>query len=150
MSGLEVGCRADATASSIFVLSRRLPSRAVKLVHRVPGSAPVVSKALMLRVRAAATLRASLRGGTVRYEGPVLSRPLPARGKRVVLQGKAPGFAWADFARIRTNRHGGFAGTYRLRARRAGVVLRIRVKVPTEQGYPYLGYTGRPVSFRVR
>ena len=39
---------------------------------------------------------------------------------------------------VRTNRDGRFAGTYRLRVRRPGVVLRIRVVVPAERGYPYL------------
>jgi hypothetical protein len=39
----------------------------------------------------------------------VLGRPLPARSKRIVLQGKAPGFAWTDFARLGTNRTGGFS-----------------------------------------
>lgn len=132
------------------VLQSRLPSRSVRLVHQAAGAIPVVSRKLRLRVRAAATLRASLRGVTVRYVGRVLSRPLPTGGKRIVLQGKAPGFAWATFARLRTNRKGTFAGRYRLPVRRPGVVLKIRAVVPTQHGYPYLSYKGRPVALRVR
>jgi hypothetical protein len=59
-----------------------------------------------------------------------------------MLQGRAPGFAWASFARVRTDRKGRFHGSYRLQARRPGVRLRIRVRVPTESGYPYLTFTG--------
>jgi hypothetical protein len=133
-----------------YVLRRGWPSRTVQLVYRTPGGTPVLSKPLELRVRAAATLRASLRGITVRYAGRVLSRPLPSGGKRVVLQGSAPGFPWATFARLRTNSRGAFAGTYRLAVRRRGVVLKIRAVIPVERGHPYLASTGRPVAFRVR
>ena len=132
------------------VLQSRRPSRSIRLVHQAIGAASAVSRTLRLRVRAAATLRASLRGVTVRYAGRVLSRPLPTGGKRIVLQGKAPGFAWAPFARLRTNGKGTFAGTYRLPVRRPGVVLKIRAVVPAQRGYPYLSYRGRPVALRVR
>jgi hypothetical protein len=133
-----------------YVLRRGRPSRTVRLIYRMAGATPVMSKTLKLRVRAAATLDASLRGVTIRYAGRVLSHPLPPRGKRVVLQGKARGFAWATFARLTTNRRGEFSGTYRLQKRRPGVRLQIRVRVPTERAYPYLNYTGRLVTFRVR
>jgi hypothetical protein len=87
----------------------------------------------------------------VRFSGRVLSRPLPVRGKTVKLQGKAPGYAWSKpFAALRTDRRGRFAGSYRLHARRPGVKIQIRVVVPTERGYPYLSYHGRPATLRVR
>jgi hypothetical protein len=101
-------------------------------------------------VRAAAILQTSLRGTLVRFGGRVVSGPLPPRGKRVLLQGKAPGYSWATFATVRTNRHGRFTGNYRLPVRRPGVKLQIRVVVPTERGYPYASYTGRPITLRVR
>ena len=79
----------------------------------------------------------TLHGTLVRFSGRVLSRPLPAAGKRVILQGKAPGYEWAPFATMRTDRRGRFAGSYRLSVRRPGVRLQIRVRVPAERGYPY-------------
>jgi hypothetical protein len=51
---------------------------------------------------------------------------------------------------LRTDRRGRFSGTYRLRARRSGVSVQIRVLVPTQRSYPYLAYTGHPVTLRVR
>ncbi len=51
---------------------------------------------------------------------------------------------------MRTNRKGGFSGTYRLRVRRPGVALKIRAIVPSENGYGYLGSRSRAVILRVR
>ena len=135
--------RVDGTFS--YTLASMRPSRTVRLAY---GSA--VAPPLHVRVRAASTLRASLRGTTLRYSGRVLSRPLPPPGKRVIIQGTAPGHTWAPFARLRTDRRGRFSGTYRLRAHRAGVSVQIRVIVPTQRSYPYLAYTGRVVTLRVR
>ena len=128
-----------------YTLTARRPSRTVRLAYG-STSAPL----LRVRVRAASTLRASLHGTTLRFSGRVLSRPLPPRGKRLLIEGTAPGFAWGKVASVRTDRRGRFFGTYRLAVRRPGVRLRIRVRIPTERGYPYLGYTGPPVLLTVR
>ena len=80
----------------------------------------------------------------------MLSRPLPKLGKRVLLQGRTRGYAWATFRSARTNRVGHFSGGYRLPFRRPGVKLEIRVVVPAERSYPYLIYIGRPVTLLVR
>ncbi len=135
--------RADGTFS--YTLEGRQPSRSVRLAYGAT-SAPL----LRVRVRAASTLKASLHGTIVRFSGRVLSQPLPKRGTPVILQGNAPGYTWTPFANLRTDRRGRFAGRYRLPVRRPGVKLQIRVRVPTQRGYPYLGYTGRPVVLTVR
>ncbi|MEY2441832.1 MAG: hypothetical protein QOJ46_1258, partial [bacterium] len=134
--------RRDGTFS--YTLASRRPSRTVRIAYG-STNAPL----LRVRVRAASTLKASLRGLTVRFSGRVLSRPLPPNGKRVILEGIAPGYAWARFAAIRTDRRGRFRGSYRLQARRPGVRLQLRTLVPTERGYPYLQSTGRPITLRV-
>ena len=127
------------------------PSRSVRLATRASDrDGDVVSKTVRLRVRAASTLRVVLRGRTVRFSGRLLSRPLPKKGKRLELRGRAPGFDWASFATVRAGRNGRFSGTYRLPVRRPGVRLQIRISVPVERGYPYLSYRGRPVTVRVR
>lgn len=142
--------RADGTFS--YALARRKPSRTVRVVCRAScgAGAPAVSGLLKLRVRAASTLRVSLSGKRVRFSGRVLARPIPAGGKRVMLQGRASGFKWATFADARTDRRGRFSGSYRLPIRRPGVKLQIRVSVPTQRAYSYLSYRSRSVSVRVR
>ncbi len=143
-----VSTRADGSFSYAIAAGR--PSRTLRLVFDPGGAAARVSRVLRLQVRAASTLRATLHGTTVRFSGRVLSDPIPKAGKRVLLQGKTSGYGWTQFASIRTNRSGGFSGRYRLAVRRPGVKLQIRVVVPTERSYPYVSYTGGPVSLRVR
>jgi hypothetical protein len=139
--------RADGTFS--YLLANRRSSRLIRLVYRDAGGRSV-SRTLHLQVRAAAVLRASLHDTLVRFGGRVLSGPLPRTGKRVLLQGKAPGYTWATFAVTRTNHVGRFSGRYRLPVRRPGVKLQIRVVVPTERSYPYASYSGRPITLHVR
>ena len=134
-----------------YRLNGRGPSRSIRLVPRpneVHGS--LVSKTLRLRVRAASTLRVSLRGTTVRFSGRVLSLPLLPKNKRLELHGRAPGFEWAPFAAVRADRQGRFSGKYHLPVRRPGVRLQIRIFVPVEHGYPYLNFRGPPLTVRVR
>jgi hypothetical protein len=131
-------------------LSTTRPSRTLRMVYRPAADKEVVSRTLKLRVQAASSVRASLRGRIVRFTGRVLSRPVPRAGKRVVMEGRSPGSAWTAFETLRTDRRGRFSGTYRLRVRRPGVTLKVRAFVPLEGGYGYLGSRSRAVTFRVR
>lgn len=140
--------KADGTFALGLATSR--PSRVVRLAYRPAGAGQVVSQALKLRVRAASRVRASLRGRVVRFSGRVLSGPIPKRGKRLQMEGRSPGSAWTPFKILRTDMKGRFAGTYRLRVRRPGVVLKIRAVVPSEPGYGYLSSRSRAVTLRVR
>lgn len=142
--------RTRADGSFAYLLAKGRASRAVRLAYSPKGARNTVSMTLHLRVRASSSLRASLRGTLVRFGGRVVSGPLPQNGKRVLLQGRAPGFSWATFASVRTNRRGRFSGRYRLPVRRPGIRLHIRVVVPTERSYPYAAFSGRPVTLRVR
>lgn len=143
-----VRTRADGSFS--YVLPTRRPSRTLRLAYRPTGGSPAFSPAVRLRVRAASSLHASLRGIVVHFSGRVRSRPIPKGGKRVRMEGRAPGSGWTSFATLRTNRQGRFSGTYRLRIRRPGVVLKIRALVPAEAGYGYLSSRGRAIALRVR
>jgi hypothetical protein len=118
-------------------------SRIVTITY--PGT-PGAVKQLRLRVRASAALRVALRGIVVRYRGQVLSKPVPRKGKLVEIQGRAPGAVWKTFAKRRTDRRGTFAGTYRLRVHRPGVRLQFRVRVPAEDGYPFVAHAGRALA----
>jgi hypothetical protein len=137
--------RSDGTFT--YRSARRGPSRTLRFAY-AEGAASA-SASLALAVRASSTLRVTLRGGVVRFRGRLRALPSSRRGKRVVLQGRAPGFGWAAFATVRTDTRGNFSGSYRLSVRRPGVRLEIRVFVPSARGYPYLAFRGRPVPVRV-
>jgi hypothetical protein len=127
------------------------PSRTLRLAYRPSGGGrDAFSPALRLRVRAASTLRASLRGLVLHFSGRVRSRPIPTGGKRLRMEGRAPGAAWKSFASPRTDRHGRFSGTYRLRVHRPGVRLKVRVVVPSGADYAYVTSRSRALTLRVR
>lgn len=140
--------RVDGAFSIGLATSR--PSRVVRVAYRLVSGGLVVSKAVRLQVRAASRVRAKLHGRIIRFSGRVLSGPIPKRGKRVDMEGRSPGSAWTPFKNLRTDTKGRFSGTYRLRVRRPGVVLKIRAGVPSEAGYGYLGSSSRAVTLRVR
>lgn len=143
-----VKTQADGSFSAVLATTR--PSRRVRLAYRPTGGGQVVSQTLRLRVRAASRVRASLRGRVVRFSGRVLSRPIPRAGMRVLMEGRAPGSAWTAFKSLRTDRRGRFSGSYRLRVRRPGVTLKIRVLVRAQGGYGYLTSRSGAVTLRVR
>lgn len=131
-------------------LATSRPSRVVRLAYRPSAGGQTFSRALKLRVMAGSRVRATLRGRVVRFSGRVLSGPIPVGGKRVQMEGRSPGSAWTPFKSLHTDNNGRFSGTYRLRVRRPGVVLKIRAVVPSETGYGYVGSRSRAVSLRVR
>jgi hypothetical protein len=141
--------RANADGTFAYVLPTTHASRTVRLAYR-SSEVSVASQVLRLRVRAASSLHASLRGLVVHFGGRVRSGPIPKGGKRVRMEGRSPGSAWTSFATLRTRRSGAFSGTYRLRIRRPGVRLKIRAVVPAEDGYGYLTSRGQAVTLRVR
>jgi hypothetical protein len=148
----KVASRVETKADGSFtlVVPTNRPSRVMRLAYRGPNGSQVISRTLKVRVRAASRLRATLRGRVVRFSGRVLSGPLPKRGKRLLMEGRSPGSAWTQFEILRTDRHGRFSGTYRLRVRRPGVVLKVRAVVPSENGYGYVASRSRAVALRVR
>lgn len=95
------------------------------------------SRTLSLKVRASAVLHVNLRGTLVRFDGRVLSRPVPPKGLRVFVQGRARGAGWQTFASPRSDRAGRFSGRYRLRVHRPGIVLQFRARVRATRGYPF-------------
>lgn len=144
--------RTDAKGKFAYKVRARGPSRSIafEASAQVDGVSAFVRRTLKLRVRAASTLAVSLKGVRVRYSGRIASRPVPAAGKLIVMQGRVPGGTWQTFATRRSNRRGHFAGNYRLRVHRPGVTLQFRVRVPSEASYPYVAGYGPTVTKRVR
>lgn len=136
--------RTDRNGRFRYRTSRSQKSRSLRLSYRARQGdlEPSASRTLLLNVRAAASLRLSLRGVLVRYSGKILTRPLPTGGKLVLMQGRAKGGSWQTFARHRTQVGRGFAGRYRLRVRRPGVQLQFRVRLPRQPGYPFSAGAG--------
>jgi hypothetical protein len=108
------------------------------------------TRLLSVRVAAAGSLRVALHGIRVSYNGRVVSGPVPRRGLRVYLEGRAAGGHWTQFAIKRTTGRGRFSGRYRLRVRRPGVRLQFRLRIPRQSGYPYAAGVGPPVTRTVR
>ncbi len=134
-----------------YRVAARRSSRTVRFAYAYErGGAAVAQAEMVVRVRAAASLAVTLRGVDVRYRGRVVSGPMPANGKLVIVQGRAKGGAWQTFASPRTNRAGAFTGRYRLKVRNPGRKLQFRVRVVTESGFAYLAGTSRTVTRTVR
>lgn len=148
--GGQATVRTRANGRFTYRVAPRRSSRRIRFQYLAPGSAPV-AKDVRVQVRSASSFRASLRGVTLTYSGQVKSKPLPARGKLVYIQGRAKGASWQTFATRRASRRSGtFSGRYRLRVRRPGVYLQFRAVLPAEAGYPYEASTGAVVTKRVR
>lgn len=134
-----------------YKASARTASRMLRFAYRYENPGEIVAgDSLELHVKAAVKLAVRLQGAVVRYSGRVLSGPIPATGKLVILQGRVKGAGWQTFATRRARGRGTFRGRYRLKVRRPGTRLQFRARVLTEAGYPYLSTTGRAVTRTVR
>ncbi len=111
----------DADGDWSLALPRDLPSCTLRLDYRVTPVEvrPEASRTLTLTVPAALPLRIAPRTvpseGAIRFSGRLLGGPLPAGGKQLVLEARAPGGRWLEFHVIRTGAHGRFAFLYRFR-----------------------------------
>jgi hypothetical protein len=134
-----------------YVVSRKASSSTLRFSYAAArGGEPVAQDELELRVSAAVRLSVRLRGTLVSYRGTVLSGPMPAGGKLVIVQGRAKGQPWQTFASRRARRGGTFKGRYRLKVRNPGRKLQFRARVVGESGYPYLAANSRAVTRTVR
>jgi hypothetical protein len=130
------------------------PSRALRYGWRRAGEAFLTcSRRIHLRVRARATLRA-VRSVVPRsaprgvFRGRLLGGWVPRGGKTVVLEGASPGRGWRVFAQGRTTRSGRFRISYRFSG--APATVRVRLRVPADDSYPYAPGVSRAVTLRVR
>lgn len=141
---------------SLRVPSRRV-SRRVRLTYRPALDRPeaVATLSLGLRVRAAVTLRlrpaAVARGGTLRFAGRLLGRPLPRQGKVVELQARDRGaHRWLTFRTLRVrSRRGRFRARHTFRRARGPLRLEFRARARADGAYPFATGASRPVRARV-
>ncbi len=104
-----------------LALPRDLPSTVLRVDYRVAPLDPLpeATRTLTLTVPAALALRIAPRTvpseGSIRFSGRLLGGPLPAGGKQLVLEARAPGGRWLEFHVVRTGAHGRFGFLYRFR-----------------------------------
>jgi hypothetical protein len=114
---------------------------------------PVAVARLRLRIAAGLTFqvrpRTSAVGSTITLSGRLLGRPIPQRGKILVLQARAPGGRWLPFATIRTTVAGAFRTRYVFRQPGAAI-YQFRAVSPYEAAYPYTLAPSPAVSVRKR
>jgi hypothetical protein len=104
------------------------------------GAPPVVTKTLVLSVRAGVSLRVAPRtasiGSSIYFSGRLRGGPIPKGGKSLVLEARSPGGAWLEFDVIRSSARGRFHASYRFKF--AGPAkYQFRVLCEAEADYPY-------------
>ncbi len=104
------------------------------------GAPPVVTKTLVLSVRAGVSLRIVPRtasaGSSIYFSGRLRGRPIPKGGKLLVLEARSPGGAWLEFNVIRSSFRGRFHASYRFKF--AGPAkYQFRVLCEAEADYPF-------------
>jgi len=151
------GARTTPDGSFALRVPSRHVSRRVRLAYRPDLGLPDVAAArtLTLRVRAAIALRLSAaavpRGGTLRFAGRLLGRPLPRHGKVVELQARDRGARrWLTFRTLRVRgRHGRFRARHTFRRARGRLSLEFRARARADGAYPFATGASRPVRARV-
>jgi hypothetical protein len=130
-------------------------SRDLTFSYRSHVNDRVPAASARLRLRVAAGIRFDVRprtsavGRAITLAGRVLGRPLPVRGKILVLQARSGGGRWLPFATIRTTAGGAFTTHYRFK--QPGVaVYQFRAVSPFEAAYAYTSAVSKVVRVRKR
>jgi hypothetical protein len=111
----------DSTGRFSVRLPRGASSRTLEFAYRahVGDALPVVTRTLLLRVRAGVALRVTPHtasvGSTILFRGRLLGGPVPRAGKQLVLEARSPGSSWIEFKVVRTDAHGRYRSSYRLK-----------------------------------
>lgn len=130
-------------------------SRRIRLVYRAdpsdPGSQAITEVAL--KVRSKTSLRGNRsflhNGGTLKFTGRLLSRPVPRGGVVVELQARV-GSGWVTFKTRRTARDGRWRAHYRFHATSGLQTYRFRARVRRDTGFAYEPSASRTIRVKVR
>jgi hypothetical protein len=135
------------------------PSREVTAVFDGTATLTRASSSFAhLGIRGAVRLRVSavmarVGGRPVVFAGRVDAAPgtIPAGGKSVQLEFRAPGLPWSEFRTIQTDHRGRFRYAYRFSDDDSrGVRFQFRAFAPAQDGWPYEPAGSRPVAVRGR
>lgn len=129
------------------------PNRVVRVVYRGAPQIRGASRALLVFVRAATTIRPNqhrfVNGETVRFSGQVRTGRIPAQGKLIELKVWIRG-RWRTFATTHADRRGRWAYDYRFDGTVGSQQYRFRAAIPDEAGYPFAAGQSRIVRVEVR
>jgi hypothetical protein len=129
-------------------------SRTLRFVYAGTPLILPAERQVQLIVPAAGTFEPSrkrlLNGQSVVFRGRVRSLPLPPAGKLVELQVRQPSGEWTTFRTLRTDSGGRWALRYRFRYVACDTTYRLRVRIPSEAGYPFAGGISRRQTVLVR
>ncbi len=133
--------RTDAAGRFTLALPRALPSCTLRVAYRPnPAGPPAAVRALTLTVPAPLTLRIAPHTvpslGAIDLSGRLRGGPLPAGGKPLVLEARAPGGRWLEFRVIRTGARGRFHYLYRFRLP-GPAAYQFRVLSEAEAAFPF-------------
>jgi hypothetical protein len=134
-----------------LTLPRDLPSCVLRLDYRAAplNPLPEATRTLTLTVPAALPLHLAPRTvpseGAIRFSGRLLGGQLPAGGKQLVLEARAPGGRWLEFHVIRTGAHGRFGYLYRFRLP-GPAHYQFRVLCESEADFPFAAGTSNVVG----
>jgi hypothetical protein len=136
-------------------LPRDISSRTLLLAYRshLGDALPVATRTLTLAVPAALRLHISPRAasstGTIRFSGRLLGEPIPAGGKQLVLEARAPGARWVEFHVIRAAARGHFGFLYRFRLP-GPASYQFRVLCEQEADYPFIAGASNVIEVQER
>jgi hypothetical protein len=145
--------RTAADGSFRVRLPRSTPSTRLTFAYsaQLGQPAPDVTAALQLTVPAHLTLQVSPRvsreGGRIAFSGVLAGAPLPAGGKQIVLEARAPGGPWRQFQVLSTAAHGRYRARYRFRLP-GPIVYRFRAVSRQEADFPYATGSSNVVTVR--
>jgi|SRR5580704_2992455 hypothetical protein len=134
-----------------LALPRDLPSCTLRLDYRAAAldALPEATRTLTLTVPAAVPLHITPRAvpseGAIRFSGRLLGGPLPAGGKQLVLEARAPGGRWLEFHVVRTGARGRFGYLYRFRLP-GPAHYQFRVLSEPEADFPFAAGTSNVVG----
>jgi len=100
-----------------------------------------------VRLRASSA-QARIGGAPVVFSGRVIGEDaaIPATGRPVQLQFRAPGGDWSEFRTVQTDARGRFRYPYAFTDDDSrGIRFQFRALAPSAEGWPYEAATSRPV-----
>jgi hypothetical protein len=110
---------------------------------------PAATSTLVLRVPASLSLgvspRTSHAGGRIVFKGVLRGGHIPASGKQIVLQARAPGAGWRTFQALSTDRRGRYRASYRFRLP-GPVTYRFRALSRQEADFPFASGSSNTVT----
>ncbi|MHB8243070.1 MAG: hypothetical protein ACYDHN_13900 [Solirubrobacteraceae bacterium] len=147
--------RTDSRGDFTLRLARGLSSRSLRFVYRAHLGDPVAaaSRTLRLNVRAPILLAIAPRitsvGRSIAFHGRLRGGPVPAEGKQLILEARAPGSSWIEFQVVRTDARGRFHAGYRFKFP-GPAVYQFRARSEPESDYPFAAGASRAVAVRER